>query len=213
MGLTSRDKTHCVNGHRRTPKNLYTRPSNGTRGCRICREACDARLRVERNVRRLKERLRKDATRPFKKPSVRELGWAAGCFDGEGTVTIGGAGFRNFPQSRVLLTNTDREVVDFYVKRWGGRIRPRKHPSERSRRPYEWAVWARNMRWFLRDILPHVQRSVVREKISIVLEIEKMRISAPKARLTRRLVRRAVKRLRRLNRRGRAVPVRHKHGG
>lgn len=137
MGLTSRDKTHCVKGHRRSPNNLYIRPGNGTRACRICRKAVGFARNKKRNAARLKARLAYEAERPFKKPSVRELSWVAGCFDGEGTVTFAGDGGRHLPQSRVILGNTDHEVVDFYVQRWGGRVRLRKPSSERARPCFE----------------------------------------------------------------------------
>lgn len=35
----SRAKTHCANGHARTPENLYVAPKTGLRACRICRRA------------------------------------------------------------------------------------------------------------------------------------------------------------------------------
>lgn len=59
------------------------------------------------------------------------------------------------------------------------------------------------MRWFLRDILPFIQRSIAREKIALVLAVDEARITTPKAPETRRFVKTARRRLRRLNRRGR----------
>ena len=203
MGLTSRDKTHCVNGHRRTPQNLYVRPSSGVRACRICRAVDGVARNKKRDARRLKARLEYEAKRPFKKPPVRELSWAAGCFEGEGTVSIVRGGARNLPQSRVQLGNTDRDVVDFYIRRWGGRTRLKPANTERARPCFVWVVESRNMRWFLRDILPFIQRSIVREKIQLVLDVDKARVAAPKAPATRRLVKKSRRRMLRLNRRGR----------
>jgi len=197
---TARDKPFCVNGHRRAAANLVVR-SNGTRDCRLWRKAFDRkRNRAVQHARR-RRRLRHEAQRRVR-PSFKERAWAAGCFDGEGTVTFGGGGTRGFHQAYVTVTNTDQDVTDFYVTRWGGRVRCRKRPSQRSRIPYEWRAQARDMRWFLRDILPLVQRKIVREKIQLVLRVERSRVAAPKASSTRQLVKAAMTRMRKLNHRG-----------
>jgi hypothetical protein len=46
-GLNAR-KTHCKWGHPFTPENTYTKPGNGSRGCRICRRAADQRCRSKK---------------------------------------------------------------------------------------------------------------------------------------------------------------------
>ena len=195
MGLTSRDKTHCVNGHRRSPKNIYVN-SKG-RGCRVCQTLRNRKLREKS----LKIRLAYEVKRSFRKPLIWEIGWAAGCFDGEGTVTLGSSG--PFIRTRVILANTDREVVDFYLQRWGGSVRVCKPPSAHSRRYFEWSISGRGMRWFLRDIAALIQRSIVCKKIRLALAVEKKRVEAPKDPKTKRFIRTARRLMRRLNQRGR----------
>lgn len=40
------------------------------------------------------------------------LSWAAGAFEGEGTVTITKSGKRGYTRPAVMLTSTDREMVN-----------------------------------------------------------------------------------------------------
>jgi len=43
-------KTHCKHGHKYTPENTYTDPSDGTRSCRACVRASQARAAARRKA-------------------------------------------------------------------------------------------------------------------------------------------------------------------
>src|SRR5690242_14193138 len=102
----------CGNGHPLTDSNV--RRDGRRRRCRACaRDRSSAYRRRRRAVRM--------ATRRTARPPDIELAWAAGMFEGEGTVTISAAGRHGYTRPVVTLANTDRQVVDFFQARWPGR--------------------------------------------------------------------------------------------
>jgi hypothetical protein len=54
----------------------------------------------------------------------RELAWAAGCFEGEGCISINRY-FQNkrmYYSLRVSLPNTDEDIINFFQSRWPGTV-------------------------------------------------------------------------------------------
>jgi hypothetical protein len=136
-------------------------------------------------------------------PSVEDLHWAAGLFEGEGTVTIAKSGGKKRPtltRTRVLVGNTDKEVVEFFFNRWGGRVRPRPPSTKRARPSFEWAHGGAEAAFFLRDIQSYLRTQRVKVKVALVLKSEELRRADPfKARPG---LQRAMNEIRELNRRG-----------
>jgi predicted HD phosphohydrolase len=82
--------------------------------------------------------------------------YAAGFFDGEGSVY---AATRRSGQSPVLLvciSNTDLNVLEAHRHRWGGSINPRKITKPNHRPQWQWVLSARMAAPYLRAIAPHV---------------------------------------------------------
>jgi hypothetical protein len=90
-------------------------------------------------------------------------------FEGEGTVTINSAGAK-YTRSVVSLTNTDRQIVDFYQMRWPGVRHIRKQTSLKHKRAYVWMLHGDNVLAFLMDVLPYLRTSLERKKFRIVIK-------------------------------------------
>jgi hypothetical protein len=82
--------------------------------------------------------------------------YAAGFFDGEGTVYAAtrNKSYKN-PTIIVSISNTVREPLDAALKKWGGSISSNQPPGNR-RRQYQWVLSSRQAEPFLRAIQPHV---------------------------------------------------------
>lgn len=104
---------------------------------------------------------------PPKEKAVKatELAWAAGIFEGEGTVTIA---VRNSDETyRVLciVGNTDRSIICFFQKHWPGWVQP-AYGKRPGRKPsWSWTVATRSADTFMKDILPYIRTVRVRRKI------------------------------------------------
>lgn len=120
----------------------------------------------------------KDA-KPIEDLTDRELAWAAGLFEGEGTITIA---IRNLDETyRLLVTlgNTDRQVVEFFHDRWGGWLQP-VYGERPGRQPaWTWTVTAGRAETFLRKLRPHVVTDRVKRKLAIALAFRKHQSSLP----------------------------------
>lgn len=135
--------------------------------------AAARRKRERANVERRKREDLALANRPAL-PDV-ERAWAAGLFEGEGTVSITRGGTAGYSRSLVSVTNTDAEVIDFFQVRWPGSIRTIRPKSPRAREAQCWALYGSRVLPFLLDILPYVRRSAVRAKCELVIESQRMR--------------------------------------
>jgi hypothetical protein len=99
-----------------------------------------------------------------------ELAWAAGVFEGEGTITIGRRGRDDTYRLIVTLGNTDAEMVDFFHERWGGWKQP-AYGERPGRQPaWYWTVAGPRAEDFLRELAPHVRTQRVRRKVELGLE-------------------------------------------
>lgn len=119
--------------------------------------------------------MRPKATTPSIDPcpslSVAELAWAAGFFEGEGSVRINSATRRNHTALMALVPNTDESLVRFFLERWGGSIQGRAAQGRR-RRFWRWTCSSRMAARFFRDILPYVVSPRIRAKIELALEFQ-----------------------------------------
>lgn len=93
-----------------------------------------------------------------------ELAWAAGLFEGEGSVRISKPAARNWGSLNVDVPNTDEVLVRFFHERWGGSVS--HHPAVLRRRGYwRWRIAAKQAATFLAAIRPYVVSERVAEKI------------------------------------------------
>jgi len=107
-----------------------------------------------------------------------ELAWAAGLFEGEGTVTITGVGGdRPFTRIRVAVSSTDIDVVNFFQERWpiGKLYTWRPSNSKNAKNATMWYLSCKRAGLFLSEILPYIRTPRVRKKIELALEAQSLR--------------------------------------
>lgn len=93
-----------------------------------------------------------------------DLAWAAGLFEGEGTIAIARRGQDDTYRLLVTISNTDEEIIDFFYTRWGG-WRQGAYGERPGRKPaWTWTVAAGRAEGFLRDIAPFLRTERVRRK-------------------------------------------------
>ena len=94
---------------------------------------------------------------------MNDLAWAAGFFEGEGSVRISKPALRNWGSLCVDIPNTDESLVRFFGQ-WGGSVH--FHPQQGRRRAYwRWRVSSRQAAAFLAEIRPYVRSERVLAKI------------------------------------------------
>jgi len=177
--------THCANGHEFTLANTYLAKREVRNGVtiykRVCRECHRSRqlgyraiARKEVTVKRVEEAARFAANIPDA-----DFAWAAGLFEGEGTVTLTTMGKgRGTNRLVVSVSNTDRQVTDFFQERWPG-SKLREHfpvSSRRARRVWVWNLTSRRAEVFLRQIRPFIRTERVSAKIALALEAQEARV-------------------------------------
>lgn len=95
-----------------------------------------------------------------------DLAWAAGLFEGEGTVRINTATKRNLGHLCASVVNTDREVIDWFNARWPGYMNKAGGLNlERQRMAWVWNVAATKAAAFLLAIRPFIVRSMMKVRI------------------------------------------------
>lgn len=150
----------CSRGHDlRDPKNCYITPKGKWR-CRRC-TAYNTHLRQESRVIEKLKSLRTEYGGP-----ETDLAYAAGMFEGEGTITISKAG--KYTRTLVSVPNTDFGVPEFYLERWGGRTststpnQGSNHGKNSNAREVKtWRLDAGGCYTFLHQLMPHLRRPLV----------------------------------------------------
>jgi hypothetical protein len=104
-----------------------------------------------------------------------ELAWAAGLFEGEGSVRISKPAFRNWGTLNVDVPNTDKEIVDFFAQRWAGSVHYTAAHA-RQREVWRWRCAARQAAAFLEEIRPFIRTSRVRERIEHGLAFQAQKV-------------------------------------
>jgi hypothetical protein len=100
--------------------------------------------------------------------------WAAGFFEGEGTIGLTSAGGGRSHRLSVEVSQIDREPLDALMAAYGGRIY-RFEGGDRQRAYFRWALATRQAVAFLERIEPHVIRASVRERIAVAREFQACR--------------------------------------
>lgn len=133
---------------------------------------------------------------------VADLNWAAGLFEGEGTVTITKGGRTSHARCVATMTNTDRQVVQFFLDRWPGPLRV-VHPKGNARPAWVWLVQGPMLAAFIADISPHLRTERVRAKMKLVGAAHALRRQGSRDPFYRATMERYRLEVKALNRRGR----------
>lgn len=107
------------------------------------------------------------------RPKIADLdcAWAAGHFEGEGTVTITKGGRIMHVRPLVSLASTDRSCRDFFHDRWPGNCRSRLPRTDREREAFIWTLNSgERIQGFLLDIFQFIRTDRVKHKIVVVLD-------------------------------------------
>ena len=166
------------------------------------RKGCKAQRR-----KRLAQRRRRIAQR--RKIRRTDRVWAAGHFEGEGTVTLLSGGAKSISRTRVLLSSTDRSVIDFFQATWPGEVISAIPPSKNglAREAFRWSLGASEaVEGFLLDIRPFLKTARVRVKTDLLIEDIRERVQFRNTPEERRRKRERMARMRKLNRRGILAP-------
>lgn len=99
-------------------------------------------------------------------PSQLELAWAAGLFEGEGSVRISKPALRNWGAVTASVVNTDKQIIDWFQTRWPGYCKPATGLRRDQKPAWVWVIAATKAIRFLREIEPFIVRDKVREKIT-----------------------------------------------
>ena len=110
-----------------------------------------------------------------------ELAWAAGLFEGEGTISINKAHTKHLSTLRCMVGNTDFEVVQFFLQRWGGHWHEVK-ASGNKRTAWKWSIAATKAARFINDIAPYIRTKRVKEKAILGIEFQAQKSLSNKVR-------------------------------
>ncbi len=108
-----------------------------------------------------------------------ELCWAAGLFEGEGTIRINKPTGRNTGHLVCSVVNTDREVVVFFQARWPGYMKRATGLRDDQREAWVWTVAARQAERFLLDVLPYLYTERVWTKAQWGLAFQSQKSMSP----------------------------------
>ncbi len=110
-----------------------------------------------------------------------DLAWAAGVFEGEGSIRINPSTKRNNGALLVDMVNTDPEMVQFFQTYWPGYMRGplsrRGDGNWRDYYRYRSAAWVAAR--FLTDVLPYLRTERMRGKaeLGLAYQAQKSKLS------------------------------------
>lgn len=103
-------------------------------------------------------------------PSEADMNWAAGLFEGEGTITIAVRNLDSTYRLVCIMGNTDMQVVKFFDRRWRGWVQP-AYGERPGRKPaWYWTVAGPAAAEFLQQIQPYLRTSRVKKKCKLALQ-------------------------------------------
>ena len=187
----------CSRGH------LKIRQECGRYSCPTCSRERSRRSYEKQRQKRLDTRRARIAAR--RSPPGDECIWAAGHFEGEGTVTIMSGAKTNLYRPAVSVTSTDSSVINFFQLRWPGYVSRtvREKEGKRYRDAFTWRLSAHDkIESFLLDMLPHLKTMRVREKAALLIDDIRDRVQMRRTPEERRRKAERMARMRALNKRG-----------
>lgn len=110
------------------------------------------------------------------RPTKVERAWAAGIFEGEGSIRLR-HGSNDLGVLACVITSTDQDMLTPFVRWWAGRLNPRGDTSA-GRPAWRWYIVARDALAFLEDIHPHLRVRRVREKVELGIEFQHQKRNA-----------------------------------
>lgn len=94
----------------------------------------------------------------------KDLAFACGLFEGEGTVSMMRPTLRNWGSLYASVANTDKSLLDFFLSRWGGTIHAIKRTCRRKQ-AWRWVISSRQAARFIRAIQPYAVSPRMKERI------------------------------------------------
>lgn len=106
--------------------------------------------------------------------SETELAYAAGIVDGEGSISLIRSRPTRFPAPQVSVCSTDRELLEWFKKRFGGTIVHKRKRQEHHLDAYDWKLIDRNALRFLAMIRPYltIERKIARADLLLDLYLD-----------------------------------------
>ena len=102
-----------------------------------------------------------------------DLHWAAGIFEGEGTVTINKNSSTNNYSLRCSVPNTDKSIIDFFNLHWPVK-KVREEIGYGNRRTcYVWILTGKKATSFLQTLLPCLRTERVKNKAVLALDFQR----------------------------------------
>lgn len=102
-----------------------------------------------------------------------ELAWAAGIFEGEGTITIGRRGRDDTYRLIACIGNTDMQVLAPFHERWGGWLQPFYGKRPGLKPGWMWTLAGPAAAIFIRQIEPYLRTDRVRRKARLGLRFKR----------------------------------------
>jgi hypothetical protein len=94
-----------------------------------------------------------------------DIAYAAGVFDGEGTITLAKNKSSKFRKLVVGITNTSLEIVTFFKSKFGGMIHCQKRYKANHSKCYLWRLSSRTALPFLKLIVGHIKDLTKKQRI------------------------------------------------
>lgn len=165
----------CANGHPWTPENTYLWPRGDGRVKKCCRACANARsTRAYDKERNRRSVARAERVNDWKRDiSPQDLAWAAGHFEGEGTISISAEKRNGYARPLASLASTDLQVIALFSDWWPTSIAGKKprFPTENARPVYRWEInSAVKVRAFIDQMLPHLRTDRCKAKFALVSE-------------------------------------------
>jgi len=159
----------CPKGHDLSGDNGMPRKGRPKPDCRLCKAERNKKWYDQRAAERKDDRFI-EIERRYPQRSESELAWMAGLFEGEGTITIVSSSSRNTTTPRVMLTMTDRQLIELIQSWFGGYVTQNKQKSPNHKVAFTWSAGSSlYVARFIKSVMPYLHSERVRQKAEIVL--------------------------------------------
>lgn len=199
-------KTHCLRGHVFDQENTLVtyRAGAPSRHCRACaRDRAKTKYHVTDRIKRAEARMAR--IEEWKREvSPADLAWAAGHFEGEGTISLSAERRDGYCRPLASLASTDRQVIAYFDSWWPTSIAGKKSriPTPNARPVWRWEInSAVKVRAFIDQIRPHLRTIRCQEKFDLVSEFTNLVLAPHEGKVKQRHPE-YIARIRELNHRG-----------
>lgn len=110
--------------------------------------------------------------------NVDDLNWAAGMFEGEGSITIGASRTpkgKEFYALQCKVPNTDHSIIAFFHDHWPGSIGSDNLKREDRQPQSIWIVKGVKARAFLKQLKPHLRTDRVLSKAKVASRLMRLK--------------------------------------